>query len=108
MLTPAMQIQIFAQGIELPDALRDYVERDLTDVLKHHVERLTRIEVHLKDQNGQQKNGVDKRCLLEARPRGMDPLAVDHEASEFKDAVHQAVLKLDRALQHRFDKKKTH
>jgi ribosomal subunit interface protein len=103
-----MQIQIFAQGIDLPDPLREYVERSLTDVLKHHAERLTRIEVHLKDQNGSSKNGVDKRCLLEARPRGMDPLAVDHEAAEFREAVHQAVQKLDRALQHRFDRKKTH
>ena len=103
-----MQIQIFAQGIEVPDPLRAYVERNLMDVLKHHAERLTRVEVHLKDLNSNKKNGVDKRCLLEARPRGLEPVAAEHDASEFKDAVHQAALKLERALQHRIDKHKNH
>lgn len=99
-----MQIQIFAPGVDMPDALRDYVERSINDGLKHYLERLTRIEVHLKDLNSDKKNGVDKRCLLEARPRGMDPIAAEHDATVFKDAVHQATQKLGRALQHRFDK----
>lgn len=103
-----MQIQIFAPGIDVPDPLHAYVENSLNETLKHHADRLTRVEVHLKDQNSNQKNGIDKRCLIEARPRGMDPIAVEHDASEFRDAVHQAVLKLERALQHRFDKRKTH
>ena len=103
-----MQIQIFAQGIDVPDPLRAYVERNLNEVLQHHVERLTRVEVHLKDLNSSHKNGVDKRCLLEARPRGMDPIAVEHDAPQFKDAVHHAAMKLERALQHRIDKKKNH
>jgi ribosomal subunit interface protein len=103
-----MQIQIFAQGIDVPDALRAYVERNLLQVLDHYAERLTRVEVYLKDLNSNKKNGVDKHCLLEARPRGMEPVAVEHDAPEFKEAVHHAVLKLERALQHRIDKKKNH
>lgn len=103
-----MQIQIFAQGLDVPDALRGYVERNLKDVLKHHEERLTRVEVHLKDLNSTRKNGVDKHCLIEARPRGMDPVAAEHDAAEFKDAVHQAALKLERVLQHRIGKQRNH
>lgn len=103
-----MQIQIYAQGVDVPDALRTYVENNLTEVLKHHSERLTRVEVHLKDLNSHQKNGIDKHCLIEARPGGMDPVVAEHDAPEFKDAVHQAVLKLERVLQHRFDKLKNH
>jgi ribosomal subunit interface protein len=103
-----MQIQIFAQGLDVPDPLRDYVERNLTEVLRHHAERLTRVEVHLKDVNSSKKNGVDKHCLLEAKPRGMDSIAAEHDASEFRDAVHQAALKLERALQHRIDKHRNH
>ena len=103
-----MQIQIFAQGLDVPDALRGYVEKQLNEVLAHHVERLTRVEVHLKDLNSRKKNGVDKHCLVEARPRGLDPVAAEHDASEFKEAVHHALLKLERGLQHRIDKKKNH
>src|SRR5438876_740583 len=103
-----MQIQIFAQGLDVPDALRVYVERSLTEVLKYHAERLTRVEVHLKDLNSEKKNGVDKHCLLEAKPRGMDSVAVEHDAPAFKEAVHQAVLKLERALSHRIEKRSDH
>lgn len=103
-----MQIQIFAKGLDVPDALRGFVEKNLNDVLKHFVERLTRVEVHLKDLNSKQKNGVDKHCLLEARPRGLDPIVAEHNAPEFRDAVHEAALKLERALQHRIDKRKNH
>jgi ribosomal subunit interface protein len=103
-----MQIKIFTQGLDVPEPLRGYVERNLTEVLKHHAERLTRVEVHLKDLNSSRKNGVDKHCLIEARPRGMDPIAAEHDAAEFKDAVHQAALKLERALQHRIEKRKEH
>lgn len=103
-----MQIQIFAQGLVVPDPLRDYVERNLKEVLRHFEERLTRVEVHLKDLNSNKKNGVDKHCLLEARPRGLDPVAAEHDASEFRDAVHQAALKLERALHHRIDKQRNH
>jgi ribosomal subunit interface protein len=103
-----MQIQIFAQGLVIPDPLKNYVERNLQEVLQRHVERLTRVEVHLKDLNSTKKNGVDKHCLIEARPRGMDPVAVEHDAPEFRDAVHHAALKLERALQHRIDKHRNH
>lgn len=103
-----MQIQIFTQGIDVPEPLRGYVEKYLTEVLKHHTERLTRVEVHLKDLNSSKKNGVDKHCLIEARPRGMDPIVAEHDATEYRDAVHEAALKLERALQHRIDKLKHH
>ena len=101
-----MQIQIFTQGVDIPEPLRGWVERNLSEVLQHHVERLTRVEVHLKDLNSSKKNGIDKHCLIEARPRGMDPIAAEHDASEFRDAVHQAALKLERALQHRIEKRR--
>jgi len=101
-----MQTQIFAQGITLPDPLRSYIERTLEHQLQHHAERLTRVEVHLKDLNSGKKHGVDKHCLIEARPRGMDPVAAGHDAPEWKDAVHEAILKLERLLHHKFDKDK--
>ena len=103
-----MQIQIFAQGLDVPDALRGYVEKQLNEVLVHHAAQLTRVEVHLKDLNSKKKNGVDKHCLLEAKPRGMDSVTAEHDAPEFKEAVHQAILKLERGLHHRFDKRKEH
>lgn len=103
-----MQIQIYAQDVELPDPLRAFVEQKLRDVLAHVSERLTRVEVHLKDLNSEAKHGVDKRCLIEARSAGLAPVAVEVDAESTRDAVQQAVEKLERALAHRLDKRKNH
>jgi ribosomal subunit interface protein len=99
-----MQIQIYSQDIELSDPFRTFIEEKIQETLSHVAERLTRVEVHLKDMNSQ-KNGRDKRCLIEARPRGMEPVAVEHDADSPRDAVQHAAQKLGRALQHRFDKR---
>jgi ribosomal subunit interface protein len=98
-----MQIQINSPQTQLPDALRDFIERSTNEGLGHHAEMLTRIEVHLSDQNAK-KGGVDKRCLIEARPRGMDPVVAEHEGLEFKDAFKGALDKLERVLERRFGK----
>ncbi|MCA8979642.1 MAG: HPF/RaiA family ribosome-associated protein [Planctomycetes bacterium] len=98
-----MQIQINSPQIQLPDALREFIERNTTEHLGHHAGMLTRIEVHLSDTNAN-KGGVDKRCLMEARPRGMDPLVAEHEATEFKEAFKGALDKLQRVLEKRFGK----
>jgi len=101
-----MQTKIFAPGLKLPAPLEGYIERTLAKQLEHHEKRLTRVEVHLKDQNSGKKNGVDKHCLIEARPRGMDPVAAKHDAPEWKDAVHEAILKLERLLARKLGKDK--
>lgn len=103
-----MQIQIFAKDVELSDPLRGFIEKKLQETLAHVAEHLTRVEVHLKDLNSHHKNGVDKRCTLEARVRGMEPVAVEGDAESPRDAVQQAAVKLERALQHRIEKRKNH
>jgi len=57
----------------------------------------------LKDENGS-KGGVDKRCMLEARPRGMDPIAVEYTGIDVTDAVRKAADKLKSALGHKLGK----
>lgn len=101
-----MQIQIHGQDIEINDQLREFVEQRLAEAVEHFPDRLTRIEVHLKDLNGG-KAGVDKRCTLEARPRGMEPLAVTQDSDNVAEAIRQAAGKLQRALKHRIEKPQT-
>ncbi len=66
-------------------------------------DRLTRVEVHLSDVNGP-RGGVDHRCLLEARPEGLQPVAVSHEAGSKPEALRGAVDKMHRMLTSTFDK----
>jgi len=98
-----MRIQIHTHDPELPPEFRTFAEERIAEVLEYVSERLTLVEVHMRDTNAQ-KHGVDKRCVIEARPRGLDPIAVEHEAAQAKDALVKAADKLKNALSRRFGK----
>jgi ribosomal subunit interface protein len=98
-----MQIQINSPHVDVPAAFTEFIEKRIPEVLGPFAERLTRVEVHLQDLNAD-KGGIDKRCMLEARPRGLDPVAVEVVAAEAQEAFRQALAKLSSLLEHRFGK----
>lgn len=62
-------------------------------------DRITRVEVHLTDENGSQKTGEsDKRCVMEARLAGLQPITVSAEGSSLEQALNGAADKLERTL----------
>ena len=63
------------------------------------------MEVHLSDENKGKGGELDKRCLLEARIAGREPLAVDHKAPTMQLAIDGATEKLVRALAGRLDRR---
>lgn len=65
------------------DSLTRSVEALIENKLGRFSDRITRAEVHLTDENGQNKTGgKDKRCMIEVRMAGMDPIsATDHGSS---------------------------
>ena len=95
-----MQVQINAPHEKLPDAFLELVERSARNDLASYAQRLTRIEVHFQDLNGK-KGGIDKRCAIEARPKGLKPIAADHEGESVADAFKGALVKVQRVLEHR-------
>jgi len=82
------------------EALTDRVEGIVADAVEHLADRITRIEVHLNDVNGDKQGANDKRCMLEARVGGLKPIAVTHQAETMAEALHGAAEKLERALTH--------
>ena len=69
-------------------------------------DRLTRVELHLADENSAQKGGpLDIRCSMEARPRGTRPVAVTHNGADTTEALRGAAHKLARALETEFGKR---
>jgi ribosome-associated translation inhibitor RaiA len=95
-----MQIQINTDGnIEGNDVLAQQVEAVVRGTLDRFSAQITRVEVHLSDENSDKKFGAgDKRCLLEARLAGLQPLSVSHQAATLEQAVNEAVEKLKRSL----------
>lgn len=70
----------------------------LTDKLKRFDEEITRIEVHLSDENGGKSGVDDKSCLLEARIAGRTPVAVTATGSNYERALDDATDKLKSTL----------
>lgn len=85
-----MKIQVNTdRNVEGSEALVQMVEAEVQYGLDRFDDRLTRVEVHLGDESGEKDgSGADKRCLLEARPTGMQPVVV----TDFADTVEQAVV----------------
>jgi hypothetical protein len=48
--------------------------------------------------NGPRDVGDDKRCLMEARLAGHQPMAVSHQAATLDEAIEGAAEKLERSL----------
>jgi len=83
---------------------QDWVTATVEVTLERHLEDLTRVEVHLSDENGGKSGPKDKRCKMEARPKGHQPILVSHDADSLTQAVEGAAEKLEHALEHLFGK----
>jgi ribosome-associated translation inhibitor RaiA len=102
-----MQIQLNSGNhITGSPALQQSVEAILEQELKHLTDELTRIEVHLNDENAAKGGDNDKRCMLEARVTGLQPVTVEHKAETMDLAVRGAAAQLTRALKNTLDKKR--
>lgn len=104
-----MKIQLNSDNnIEGTDNLKGYLDETITKGLSRFSEQITRIEVHLSDENGAKSGQMDKRCLLEARLGGIDPIAVTHQANTLHQSVTGAVDKMKAALDTRIGKLRNH
>jgi ribosome-associated translation inhibitor RaiA len=103
-----MQIQVNCDNhIESSIRLEEWVRTTVESTLERYDEDLTRIEVHIRDENGDKPGPHDMRCQMEARPKGHQPISVTHKADTLDQAVDGAAVKLDHALEHLFGKLRT-
>jgi len=98
-----MQIEVRSdRNIEGSDELIQHVSADVAAALSRFSDQLTRVEVHLADENARKSGAADKRCTLEARHIGQPPIAVTHHASTVNEAYSGALEKLNNLLESRF------
>lgn len=71
----------------------------IADELERFQSHITRIEVHLSDENGKKEGTNDIICLLEARLEGRQPIAVSSQADTVEKAVSSAIDKLKNSLE---------
>jgi len=83
------------RNIEGHEALATRVSDEVESALERFSDRITRVEVHLSDENSDKKGGNDDmRCVMEARLEGRQPVAVTHHAATLDQAVDGAADKL--------------
>jgi len=104
-----MKIQINTDNnIEGGDELTQQTQVTVESALERFAHQITRVEVHLSDENSSHKGGTDKRCVMEARVQGMQPVAVTDQAENLEQAVNGAADKLEKLLDHELGRLSDH
>ena len=100
-----MQIQVNTDHtIEGHEALAARIKGVVENALSRMSDHITRVEVHLTDERGPKSGKNDKRCMMEARLEGRQPIAVTDEAATLDLAVDGATDKLARLIEHTLGK----
>ena len=94
-----MQVQVNTDNtVAGSEALTRHVEGVVESNLGRFGDRITRVEVHLNDVNGDKPGDNDNRCQMEARLAGLQPISVSHQAATREQALDGAAKKLQRSL----------
>jgi len=95
-----MKVQVnTGHHIEGHEAFVAHVEATVAKTLSHFSAHITRVEVHVADENAGKHGKNDKKCIMEARLEGRQPIAVTCEAATSGQAVAGAADKLKSALE---------
>ncbi|HCL66725.1 MAG TPA: ribosomal subunit Interface protein [Rhizobium sp.] len=95
-----MQIQVnTAENVEGGEELSNRISAEIHAHLDRFSQHITRVEVHLSDENGGKAGATDKRCLIEARLEGRQPEVASDQSDTLEGAYSGATKKLQRALE---------
>ena len=97
-----------SNGIENKEALELWANDFLKSALARFANEITTIEVQLTDESKGKGGAADKRCMMEARLTGHEPVAVKNFAETQDEAFRGAAQRLERALEHTLGKLDRH
>ena len=84
--------------------LSSAVESEVDGAIERFERNLTRVEVHLSDENADKGGDRENRCVIEAHIDGMKTVAVTDYAATIDAAITGATDKMKRLLEATFDK----
>jgi ribosome-associated translation inhibitor RaiA len=104
-----MQVQFNSDSsIMGTENVAERIERQLRERLARFVQRMTRLEVHVRDDNARKGGADDKTCMIEARIAGEAPVSVTAHGDTVDAAARQAGSKLAKLLENHFGKADRH
>ncbi|EXF44282.1 ribosomal subunit interface protein [Pseudomonas sp. BAY1663] len=95
-------------SVDVSNGLEERIRATVESELERFDGQLTRVEVHLNDENSGKSGPQDKRCQMEARVKGHEPISATHKAESLDLAINGAAEKLNHALSHALDKFNRH
>jgi ribosomal subunit interface protein len=97
-----MQVHVTTDNhIRGSEELASDVEASINAGLKRFASQITRVEVHLADENSHKTGTIDKKCTLEARVAGLQAVAASASGGNVEQAIDAALDKLVAQLDHK-------
>jgi len=94
-----MTIQVNTDNhIDGSERMNEYVSERIEDGLKHYVDKITRVEVHVSDLNADKGGADDIQCKIEVRMSGQDPILTESKDATEEDALNGALHKMQATL----------
>ena len=90
------------------ESLNTFIDTVLHSELDHFSDHITRVEVHLGDENAGKVSLNDKRCMIEVRIEHRQPVAVTAHANTYEEAISDASDKMKSSLDTVFGKLSNH
>ncbi len=104
-----MQVQFNSDSSVMgTENVAERIEARVRERLARFEDRLTRLEIHVRDENGAKGGADDKACTIEARPKGGRAIGVTEHASKVDDAANKAAGTLAQRLERHFGKSERH
>ena len=104
-----MQVQFNSDSSVMgTENVAERIEAAVRAKLARFEDRLTRLEIHVRDENGAKGGADDKACTIEARPSGGRAIGVTEHAATVDDAARKAASTLAQRLERHFGKSGRH
>lgn len=104
-----MQVIINSDSqVDLNQQSIEHWQAEITASLQRFSDWVTRVEVHVTDENSDSKGGSDDiRCLMEARPANRQPVSIEVRAGSVDQAISSSTQTMKRRLGTILDKERT-
>ncbi len=107
--TETMQFQFNSDSSVMgTENVAERIENAVRHKLARFENRLTRLEVHVRDDNARKGGDDDKACMIEARPRGDKPIGVTEHAGDVDTAARKAANTMAQRLERVLGKQEKH
>jgi ribosomal subunit interface protein len=87
------------KNIQGSEKLETFISQKINRSLKRFTSKITRIEVHLSDQNAGKSGSDDMQCRIETRIKDLQPVTVTARSSTKEKALSEAIDKMKAALE---------